>query len=51
MSGQCPVGIADWLQNISPQKQILQKKIAFLRNSLIYPDADPGFVSEEYTSK
>ena len=33
-----------------PQKQILKKKIAF-RNSLIYPDADLGFVSEEYTSK
>ena len=30
MSGQCPVGKADWLQNISPKKQILQKKIAFL---------------------
>ena len=50
-SGQCPVGIADGLQNISPKKANFAKENSIFRNSLINPNADPGFVSEEYTSK
>ena len=49
MPGQRLAGKIARLQDF-PTKQIFKKKIAF-RNSLIYPDADLGFVSEEYTSK